>query len=778
MPPKRSDDPAPIAECAETRRNSPNGNGKELNHLFNAGFPDFLVCPGIPVRQLTAPRNPHVVLSSMNRLAPLLFLSSLSILGAAPPPAGVPVVGIDFNCSDALGAPSQMFCRVVAGSADSSKNAAGYSVDAGAVHVKISRPGGGPFEFRGANADPARAIPGGDTSLSFMVADFIATRKGPIDITVAGLPAGRYLFQSFHLDTATVPAPGFAPPGKIEARVATKSATSATANAASVRPTSLGPSGLGTTFIDDSQIPTISLPFESDGASPATIRLSPAGPDNAGRALVLNGIRIFRNPGAGDVAQAPRPAPRKSAKTKHPNILFIAIDDLRPELGCFGEAHMHTPNIDRLASQGRLFRRHYVAVPTCGASRYALMSGFRPTRATTGNGAFSHMPKSRTSTPESWVDMLRRAGWHTVSLGKVSHEPDGFRWHLRSGNYDLGRDFAKSPEMRFSWNEILYGHGPWGAQRYPLFACAGGTGRVRGKTPAYEIGVDKDGASLPDDAYPDGRIARGAIGKLRELAAAGQPFCFAVGFYKPHLPFNAPKKYYDLYDPANLPAPDPAKKPVGAEPATTRQSGEPSAYTNHKDRPALRRAYFACVSYTDAQVGKVLDELDALGISENTIVVLWGDHGWCLDDYTLLGKHVVLERGVHSPLIVRLPKSLGAVHSPGTPSDSIVETIDIYPTLAELCGLVPPRNIDGRSFAPILRDPAAPGRDTAYSRFGKLVTVRARDWRLIRCPGGDDLYDLSTHPYELEDVHEAHPDVAGKLGRALNPPARRSSGSR
>ena len=320
-----------------------------------------------------------------------------------------------------------------------------------------------------------------------------------------------------------------------------------------------------------------------------------------------------------------------AVSAQQPNVLFIAFDDLRPDLGCYGESHMVTPNIDLLASQGRVFRNHYVAVPTCGASRYALMSGLRPTGATDDNNAFNQMPTSPTVDPESWVELLRRSGWYTASMGKLTHEPDGYQWNFPD-NYDIGRSSATFPDMRFSWDEIIYGHDQWGAQRYPLFAYADGTGRVRNATSAYEIGVDENGQSLADNAYPDGQMAEAAIDKLREFSEEGTRFCLAVGFHKPHLPFNAPKAYWDLYDPATLPDASPAVAPVGANPATTTNSGEINAYTNRDDREVLRHAYFACISYVDAQVGKVLAELDALGLADNTIVVLWGDHGWCLDD--------------------------------------------------------------------------------------------------------------------------------------------------
>jgi len=451
-----------------------------------------------------------------------------------------------------------------------------------------------------------------------------------------------------------------------------------------------------------------------------------------------------------------------------PNVLFIAADDLRPELGCYGESHMVTPHIDALASQGRLFRNHYVAVPTCGASRYALMTGLRPTAATDDNNAFvNHMPASLPTQPESWVDLLRRNGWHTVSLGKVSHEPDGYIWNFPA-NYDIGRSSATFPDMRHSWNEILYDHGKWGAQRYPLFAYADGTGRVAGVSSAWEIGVDGTGRSLPDEAYPDGQMADAAIEKLREFAEEGTRFCLAVGFFKPHLPFNAPKAYWDLYNPATLPAASPPARPTGANTATTTNSGEVNSYTGGGDRAKLRHAYFACVSYVDAQIGKVLAELDALGLADNTVVVLWGDHGWRLDDYGTIGKHSLLERALESPLIIRPPAILRPEVFAGVPAAGVVETIDIYPTIADLCGLTPPASAVGSSLVPMLRNPFAPGKNHAYSRYGALTSVRSSEWRLINASGDFDLYDLSSLRYEIADVSASHPQVVSALSANLS----------
>lgn len=458
-----------------------------------------------------------------------------------------------------------------------------------------------------------------------------------------------------------------------------------------------------------------------------------------------------------------------------PNVLLIAVDDLRPELRCYGEEHMHTPHIDALAESGRLFRNHYVAVPTCGASRFAFMTGRRPTSASDDNNAFNAMPTTETASPESWVHLLRQNGWHTASMGKITHEPDGFRWSFPS-NYDDNRFRGNSPDMRFSFDEIIYDHGEWGARRYPLFAYAGGTGRVRNVTPAYEIGVDESGNSLPDEAYPDGQMAIAAMEKLREFKDDDKQFCLALGFHKPHLPFNAPKAYFDLYPPGTLPGPDPVSPPTGAN-SSTGSSGEPNAYTAIGDRDALRRAYFASISYMDTQVGKVLQELETLGLDENTIVILWGDHGWCIDDYSRIGKHSVLERAVESPLIIRAPESSNPKAFAGLTTTGVVESIDIYPTIADLCGLSSqvPATAVGSSLVPMLRNPFATGKTHAYSRWGSITAIRTETHRLIRSGGGvNDLYDLSTYRYELADISTSEPALTTSLASQLNQQSTRS----
>jgi arylsulfatase A-like enzyme len=461
-----------------------------------------------------------------------------------------------------------------------------------------------------------------------------------------------------------------------------------------------------------------------------------------------------------------------SAGPQNYNVLFIAVDDLRPELKCYGAGHITSPNIDRLASSGRLFRHHYVAVPTCGASRYALMTGKRPTTAAdTGNAAFDQLPVSEGSTPESFAHLFRRNGWRTACLGKVSDEPNGFIWNSSAalGGSDRGRTSVARVEMPFSWDEIIFGPDKWGARINSLFNYADGSGRTSGVSPAYEIGTNR-----VDESYLDGQMAKAAVARLQEYKQEGTRFLMTLGFFRPHLPFAAPKAYFDLYDPNNLPAPFPLVAPTNALPGTAAQSselnnyghsyypGDPGTHTDDAYRRKLRWAYYACVSYIDAQVGKVLDALDQLGLAENTIVVLWGDHGWCLDDYNLLGKHNVLERGVHAPLIIRVP----GMKFPGRPTDGIVETIDIYPTLARLCGLTPPAAVNGTSLIPMLNNPDAPGKGWAYSRQIDTLnqdSVRTERWRLIRVGSEYDLYDFAASPYEVNDVSALNPAVVTDL---------------
>ncbi len=450
------------------------------------------------------------------------------------------------------------------------------------------------------------------------------------------------------------------------------------------------------------------------------------------------------------------------------NVLFIAVDDLRPELAGFGESHMVTPALDRLAEEGRPFRRHYVQVPTCGASRYALFTGMRPDSDDhLSNDAFVRLlPSAEEARPESFVHLFKQNGYYTAAIGKLSHYPDS-RVYSYAGEGD-GR-----AEMPSSWDEASGPVGKWGTAWNAFFGYADGSNRnqERGQLPAFEM------ADVPDTSYADGLIAESAIQKLNELR--DRRFFLAVGFFKPHLPFTAPKPYWDLYDPAEIdlsPNPD---APVGTNPASLHNSGEMFGnYGQHADEGAagkriddtyartLRHAYRAAVSYVDAQIGKVLDELERLGLADKTVVVVWGDHGWHLGDHTIWGKHTTFERALRSPLIIRVP---GMV-SPGMPTNGIVETVDLYPTLAELCGLTPPDDLAGMSLIALLNDPDHPGKDGAIGYWSGRRTLRTERYRLTRYDDGVPLVELFDHlenPNETINVADRYPSIVDSLLRQL-----------
>lgn len=453
-----------------------------------------------------------------------------------------------------------------------------------------------------------------------------------------------------------------------------------------------------------------------------------------------------------------------SAQAARMNVLFIAVDDLRPDLGAYGNREVRTPNLDRLAAEGLVFLRHYVQVPTCGASRFSMLTGQRPsTAAALGNEAFVELlPRTEAERPESFPHLFRRAGYHTAAIGKISHYPDG-RVFTYAGEGD-GR-----LEMPFSWDHVQGPVDRWGTAWNAFFGYADGSNRnqERAEKPPFEA------ADVPDDGYPDGLIAEAAIARLRE--PRDRPFLLAVGFFKPHLPFTAPKKYWDLYDRDSISLSPNPLAPEGANPRGLHASAELfNSYGPHPSRGGagvriddeyartLRHAYYAAVSYTDAQVGKVLAELDRQGLRDSTIVVVWGDHGWHLGDQTIWGKHTTYERALRSPLIVRVP----GMTAPGRATEAIVESLDIYPTLAELCALPAPDSLHGTSFAGALADPAWPGKEAAYGYFRGRRTLRTDRWRLIEYEAGDprvELYDHHADPLETVNVAARHPDVLGRL---------------
>lgn len=441
-----------------------------------------------------------------------------------------------------------------------------------------------------------------------------------------------------------------------------------------------------------------------------------------------------------------------------PNVLLICVDDLRPELGCFGVDYIQSPNIDRLAKAGRTFRKHYVQAPTCGASRYTLLTG---RYGGSSNGAlFQRAEKIKAkadAVPPSMPAWFRQHGYTTVSVGKVSHHPGG------RGGKDWNDD--SQPEMPDSWDRHLLPAGKWQHPRGWMHGLANGEIRVNaGQMDVFQA-LDGD-----DNLYPDGPSVDVALQQMSELTAdRDSPFFLAVGILRPHLPFGAPAKYLQLYKDLELPPIPHANKPEGK--TTWHGSGEFMKYNRWKRNPnndpdfatEVRLHYAACVSYADAQVGRILQKLKETGAADNTVVVLWGDHGWHLGEHAVWGKHTLFEESLHSPLVISYP----GIAKPGQQTSAMVETLDVFPTLCEVAGLPNPEFADGVSLKPILDDPAAPGHN-AFSYGKGAKTIRNATHRMILHGNGFvELYDHATPEGETQNVAADNPTKVQKLKRQI-----------
>jgi len=451
-----------------------------------------------------------------------------------------------------------------------------------------------------------------------------------------------------------------------------------------------------------------------------------------------------------------------------PNILFIAVDDLRPELGSYGNAIVQSPNIDRLASEGFKFENHFVAVPTCGPSRHCLLTGKAPTtREEIKNSVSANTlsGKVESEMPETFLHHLRRNGYYTVGVGKISHHPDGHVYGYMESPED------RPLELPHSWDEMLLNDAKWGSGHNSFFGYADGSNRntLNKEVKPYE------NADVADTAYVDGLTARLAIEKLKELRTKKDPFCLAVGFFKPHLPFTAPKKYWDLYNRNDIPV-SPAKDiPLNINLKSLQASGEFNQYKLGEEKSSLSQsvsddyarklihAYYACISYVDAQIGMLLQELEESGLAENTIIVLWSDHGWHLGDHRVWGKHTLFERALHSPLIIKTPND-----APARAIQEVVSSLDIYPTLMDLCNIKMPYKSDGQSMVSLLEnDTVASWDNEAFSYFRNGITLRTSDYRLTKYYREErpviELYDHTQDRNERENIADLLPAIRDSL---------------
>ncbi len=452
------------------------------------------------------------------------------------------------------------------------------------------------------------------------------------------------------------------------------------------------------------------------------------------------------------------------------NVLFIAVDDLRPLLGCYGDKTISSPNIDKLAAGGMRFDRAYCQFALCNPSRASLLSGRRPT--TLKIHTLAQFVRDKAPDVVTLPQMFKEQGYQSLGYGKI--------FHITNGNHEDDQSWSRP-----AWHSRK-DDGAKGASTKPPAA-------------PKKAGVAKDAADHSDDepaeapdvvdnALLDGQIADRAVEVLRNAGRdRSRPFFLAVGFHKPHMPFMAPKKYWDLYradqfrTPANSSSPQGAPDFAGNDASELRRyKGIPASGPAVTPEKAIRliHGYHACVSYTDAQVGRVLEALDGSGLRDNTIVVLWGDHGYHLGEQGTWNKRTNWEMATRVPLIIRAP---GPRPARGE-SKALVELVDLYPTLAELCGLKAPDKLEGTSLVPLLADPDRPWKEAVFSNYVKKVpelgegnvtgiATRTATHRWVRWSGGPlrepvhELYDHTTDPQETVNIAgtEAGQRVIGQL---------------
>lgn len=477
-----------------------------------------------------------------------------------------------------------------------------------------------------------------------------------------------------------------------------------------------------------------------------------------------------------------------------PNILMIPVDDLKPLLRCYGTAEILTPNMDRLASRGTVFLNNCCQQAVCGPTRASLMTGMYPD----STGVWDLATRMRDVNPDilSLPQYLVSQGYETTGIGKtydsrcVDKQADAPSWSIRYGSEKPRYNPNTPGPVRGYQNAETKAAAKKGmeAVKGTTFRSGSARNRAMAEAAGSMAAPATECMDVPDDAYADGALAAAGCRLLEMLAAGGKPFFLSVGFYKPHLPFVAPKKYWDLYNRREI-NPHPYQEHAENSPELAyHTSGELRSYSDIPrtgDLPTdlqvqLVHGYRACVSYVDAQIGKLLDKLDALGIADNTIVCLWGDHGWHLGDHGMWCKHSNFEQAVRSPLIVAAPGM-----PRGTKTDAPTGFVDVFPTLCDLAGLTVPAHLEGRSLAPLIADPAGSVREAILSQYPRGIdggpvmgyTLRDRRYRYVKWlrmnyRKGEragllvarELYDYETDPNETVSQAE-NTDYADVVAR-------------
>lgn len=440
-----------------------------------------------------------------------------------------------------------------------------------------------------------------------------------------------------------------------------------------------------------------------------------------------------------------------NAQSSPMNVLFIAIDDLRPELACYGVDEIITPNIDKIAADGAVFMNAYCNASVCGASRASLMTSIYPLPNMRFVNYLARADKEVPGVP-TLAEYFKDNAYYTLSNGKIFHHHDDSpqSWSEPAWRPEQIKGVITEGDLVWHNSEAMLLHDDT-TKRGPFY----------------------DEADVPDNAYADGQITDKTIEDLRRLAKMDKPFFLGFGLIKPHLPFNAPKKYWDLYDRSKIALAENQYKPHGA-PKVLNTSRELTAqYSAYNGFPAdeqfhrlARHGYFACVSYIDAQIGRVMDELEALGLAENTIVVLWGDHGWHLGEHNFWGKHNTLDNAARVPLIIKAPGVKKGKRN------QLVEFVDLYPTICEMSQLAVPDHCQGSSLLKVLKNPKAKHKDIVYPGFKNMSALKTKDflytqwyekdWTLESPLKARMMYDHRSDKAENNNISE-HPDYTPQV---------------
>lgn len=447
-----------------------------------------------------------------------------------------------------------------------------------------------------------------------------------------------------------------------------------------------------------------------------------------------------------------------------PNVLFLIADDLNCDLHCYGHGAVKTPNIDRLAARGVLFERAYCQYPLCSPSRSSFMTGRRPneTRILT-NPRAGRKPADYTASPHfrefipdtvTMPQLFRQHEYYVARVGKLFHY--GVPGQIGSSGLD-------DPP---SWEHVVNPYGRDKIEESKVFTFTPGS---------YGGTLSWMAAEGTDEEQTDGIGATEAVKLLRQHdpRRTGRPFFLAVGFYRPHTPYVAPKKYFDLYPLDSIPLPELSAADRAREPAAAYASAKKEQETmTDRQRHEAIQAYWASISFMDAQVGRIVAELDRLGLADHTVLVFTSDHGYHMYQHGLWQKMSLFENVAHIPLIIAAPRAKGNGHR----TAALAELVDIYPTLADLCDLPAPEYLDGTSLVPVLNDPQTTVKDAAFTqvRRGKFhgYSVRTDRWRYTLWDGGrkgDQLYDMQADPGERTNLaaDPQHADTVARLRRRI-----------